>query len=70
MIMQTVSMSGVGMLVVVVTWILGLFNIVPQDGQVLAVVSSILTAIGWIMMILGQLRRKDLSMGLFRVREF
>lgn len=64
---SNISMTGTGLLVVIITWVLGYFGIIPADGQILQYISDFATMIGWILTIWGQIRRNDLSMGLFRL---
>jgi nucleoside permease NupC len=72
MFLQT-SMTGVGLAVVIITTVLNFFGIVPAVDQVSQIVGDILTivsdcavVVGWLLTIWGQLRRTDLTFGLFR----
>lgn len=67
------SMTGVGLAVIVITTILNFFGIVPAVDQVSKIIGDILTVIddcaivvGWLLTIWGQLRRTDLTFGLWR----
>lgn len=67
------SMTGVGLAVIIITTILNFFGIVPAVDQVSKIIGDILTVVddcaivvGWLLTIWGQLRRTDLSFGLWR----
>jgi hypothetical protein len=60
------SMTGTGLIVVIVTALLSHFGIVPADGQVLTLINDGLTLAGWALTIWGQLSRADLSWGFWR----
>lgn len=67
------SMTGVGLAVIIITTILNFFGIVPAVDQVSKIIGDILTVIddcaivvGWLLTIWGQLRRTDLTFGLWR----
>lgn len=59
-------MTGTGLIVIAATYFLGLFGIIPADGQILQIISNVTSVAGWILTIVGQIRRADLSWGLFR----
>ena len=66
------SMTGVGLAVIIITTILNFFGIVPAVDQVSKIIGDILTVVddcaivvGWLLTIWGQLRRTDLSFGLW-----
>lgn len=64
--MTPVSITGSGLIVLLVEMVLHYFGITPDAGSVAAVVNGALIAIGWIALIVGQLTRKDLHFGLIR----
>lgn len=59
-------MTGSGMIVVAISFILSHFGIQLGDDQVTAFVNGAVQVVGVIMAVYGQLRRKDLHMGLIR----
>lgn len=59
-------MTGSGMIVVAISWVLNHFGIQIGNDQVTAFVNGLIQAIGVIMTVYGQLKRKDLHMGLIR----
>jgi hypothetical protein len=63
---STLSLTGSGMLVLLVTNLLAHFNIILGDGQAEQLVTAVLDLAGIVMAIWGQLRRPDLTMGMFR----
>ena len=63
---KNTSMTGTGLIVIIATYVLAWFNIIPADGQLNQIVLDGATVIGWILTIVGQIRRADLSVGLFR----
>lgn len=60
------SMTGSGMIVVALTWLLSHFGVNIEENQVLLAVNGLIQVVGVGMTIWGQLRRKDLHMGLIR----
>ncbi len=64
--MLPVSVTGSGLIILIIEGILHLFGITPDSGSVAAVVNASLIVIGWVAVIIGQLRRKDLHFGLIR----
>lgn len=64
--MTPVSIAGSGLLVLIVEAFLGWFGITPAPGTVMSVVNATIIALGWLSLIVGQLRRKDLHFGLIR----
>lgn len=63
---STVSMTGTGMLTLALSFLLSYLGVNAGTSQIAGWVNDILDIAGLFMAILGQLRRKDLSMGLFR----
>ena len=61
-----VSMSSAGGLILIIETLLHMFDIVPADGSVAAVVNGLIAAIGILWAVWGALRRKDLLLGWFR----
>lgn len=64
--MTPISITGSGLLVLIVEALLHTFGITPDAGSVAAVVNAAIIALGWITLIVGQLTRKDLHFGLIR----
>lgn len=64
--MNQLSVAGVGVYVSVIEGILHLFGITPEPGTVLGIINDIVTVSGWILIIVGQLKRADLHVGLIR----
>lgn len=62
----TVSMTGTGLLVLLVTYALQWLGVQFDANQVTVIVKDVLEVGGWVLTIVGQLRRKDLSMGIFK----
>lgn len=63
-------MTGVGILVYFITFALNYLGITNvDDSQIAQVAESIAYIAGFILMSWGQLRRKDLSLGMFRIQE-
>lgn len=54
------------MIVVALTWLLSHFGVNIEENQVLLAVNGLIQVVGVGMTIWGQLRRKDLHMGLIR----
>lgn len=61
-----ISLAGSGLLILIVEAVLGMFGITPEPGTVEQVLNSLIVAGGWLMLIIGQLRRRDLIAGLVR----
>ncbi len=62
----TVSLTGSGLLVLILTYVLQWLGVQFDANQLTVIIKDALEIAGWLMAIIGQLRRKDLSMGLFR----
>lgn len=60
------SMTGVGMLVFTVTSLLGFFDVMIDTEQIAGFVNALAQVIGFLVMVCGQLTRKDLKGGLIR----
>jgi hypothetical protein len=63
---ELVSMTGTGMIVTAVAAILGHFHIVLDNDTITALVKDIIEIGGIVLMVIGQLRRKDLVAGVIR----
>lgn len=64
--MNQISVAGAGVYVLIIQMILNLFGITPDAGSVMGVVNGVITVAGWALVIIGQLKRKDLTAGLIR----
>lgn len=62
----SISMAGTGLVVTLIETILRLFGFEFAEGSVFAAVNGIVIAVGFVLMIVGQLRRKDLLWGFLR----
>lgn len=63
----SISMAGTGgAIVVILNAIFPLFGIEVPEGSVEAALEGFLNVVGFILLIVGQVRRKDLSIGLIR----
>lgn len=63
---QNVSMTGTGIAVYLVGLALNHAGINYDAGQLAGAVDGAFVVVGFVLTIWGQLRRRDLSMGLFR----
>lgn len=61
-----VSMTGVGAIITVLQGALTLLGIEVAEGAVASAVNGIIQAVGIILLIIGQFRRKDLKFGMVR----
>lgn len=61
------SMTGTGLAVIIIMMFLNYVGIEADESTVLEVMESSVTLAGWIMTIYGQIRRKDLDFGFWRV---
>lgn len=64
--MTPVSLAGSGLLILIIEGVLKSFGIEADATTVTGVVNSIVIAGGWLLLIIGQLRRPDLHFGLLR----
>lgn len=63
----SVSMAGTGAIVVVVVeLLLKLAGVEVEEGTTLEAVNAVVTAAGYVLLVWGQIRRKDLVAGLLR----
>lgn len=56
------SYTGIGALIVLIQLALQYFNINLADGQIADVVNAIVTVVGALMLVVGQIRRPETSM--------
>ena len=63
---NTYSMTGTGQVALLVSLVLRMFGIEADDQSVLGFVTSVFTAVGFVLAIWGQVRRQDLKFGLLR----
>jgi hypothetical protein len=67
--LSNISLGGAGLstiLVSVIMWVAAYYNVPVVETQAAELVQSILTVAGFVMMVVGQLRRKDLKYGVIR----
>ena len=64
--MPALSLTGIGAIVTIVMTVLKMFGIELPDGSDKQIADAILTLIGIVMLVVGQLRRKDLVAGIVR----
>ena len=62
----TVSMTGSGLLTIALGTVLGWLGVNAEASQLAGWVDAIVKLAGLIMLVIGQLRRKDLSWGFWR----
>lgn len=63
---STVSMTGVGAIVTLIEALLRVFGVEVAEGSVGAGVNGLVSFVGLVLMVWGQIRRKDLKFGLLR----
>lgn len=61
-----ISLTGTGILITLIEYVLRFFGLEFEEGSVAAAVNGLLVFIGFVLVIVGQLRRKDLRFGLVR----
>ncbi len=66
--MTPISLAGSGAIITVIEFALRYTNVDLPDGSVAALVNGVVTVGGIVLLIWGQLRRKDLKYGLFRIQ--
>lgn len=64
--MSVLSMTGSGMIVIAISALLHYFGITIGNDQITTAINGIIQVAGVVMTIYGQVRRKDLTMGLIR----
>ena len=62
----TVSMTGSGLIALFIATLLGWLGINAETSQIVGWADSILSVFGLILLVWGQLRRKDLDWGFWR----
>lgn len=60
------SMVGTGLIITLVEMVLRHFDISFGEGEVAVAINGLLAFVGFIFILIGQLRRKDLKFGLLR----
>lgn len=63
---MNVSMTGTGILAVLLIWVLQYFGIVVDANELTATVVKATEVLAYVLVVCGQLRRKDLVGGLLR----
>lgn len=61
-----ISLTGIGVLITAIEALLRFIGVEAPEGSVESVVQGIVALVGLILLIVGQLRRKDLKLGLVR----
>jgi len=64
--MPALSLTGVGAVITVIEAILKWFNIEVAEGTVAAGVNGAVSFAGLVLIVWGQLRRKDVHLGIFK----
>lgn len=64
--MSKISLTGVGVLIMLVQTALTLLGIETEPGTVEYAVNSFVAVVGFIALVIGQVRRKDLHAGIIR----
>ena len=59
-------MTGVGLVVYVATLLLSWFGVVADTTEVTDFANSLVNVLGFVLMVVGQMRRKDLKWGFLR----
>ena len=60
------SMTGIGLVVVLVEVVLKLLGVELPEGSVSKTINDLVSGVGGVLVIFGQLRRKDLKWGFLR----
>ena len=60
------SMAGVGMVITVLSFLAKYFQLDLDEGQITEGVKAIVMGVGFLWLVWGQIRRKDLDFGLLR----
>lgn len=63
---STVSMNSTGIIVLVISLVLGWAGVEADTATIEGAVVGLITLAGWVLTVWGALRRKDLEFGLFR----
>lgn len=61
-----ISLTGTGILITLIEYVLRFFGLEFEEGSVAAAVNGLVVFVGFVLVIVGQLRRKDLRFGLVR----
>lgn len=64
--MQSVSITGLGVVVLVLEQLAKLVGLELPEGSVGSAVNAVVQVVGFVLLVVGQLRRKDLKLGLVR----
>ncbi len=64
--MTSISLTGIGGIVTIVELVLRLFGVEAPEGSVLSIANGIVSLVGILTLVYGQLRRPDLKMGMIR----
>lgn len=64
--MKNISLAGSGTYVLVIEMVLRLFGVDFTDDSVTGAVNGLIVFIAFVLLVIGQLRRKDLHLGLIR----
>jgi hypothetical protein len=64
--MNNLSVAGIGMYVSLIEGVLHVFGFVPPEGSILAAINGAVAIVALATWIVGQFKRADLSLGLFR----
>ena len=59
-------MTGTGIAITLVEYALSAMNVTFDAGSVSAAINGLVTFVGLLFVVWGQLRRKDLTLGMFR----
>lgn len=61
-----ISLTGTGILITLIEYALRFLGLEFEEGSVAAAVNGLVVFVGFVLVIVGQLRRKDLRFGLVR----
>lgn len=64
--MTNVSMAGTGLLVMLIEVLLKILGVEVPEGGVAENINNVVMVVGFVLLIVGQVRRKDLKFGIFR----
>ena len=63
---NSVSMTGTGIAITLIEYALSAMNVTFDAGSVSAAVNGLISFVGLLLVVWGQIRRKDLTFGMFR----
>lgn len=66
MVFKNVSMAGTGLIISALAFLLPIFGVTVDQGTITQFVDNVAQAIGFILLVWGQLRRPDLHFGFIR----